>query len=190
MVGEKEEMTIRITNLFQVDDNQITITGTGKNDYLAIDLGELPSVTINGVGYALANLHVDEIHLDGGAGVDTLQLVGNRADEQALVSTESVELKSAKFRVVATDVEDVALHSGGGQDVIDLIGSLTEDLLVATATEASLKSNSHVVTARGFMRVTANGNGGSDVAYLHGTQSDDVFMPTSIVAHWRAMVLQ
>src|SRR4029450_5522833 len=99
------------------------------------------------------------VHIDGGAGYDSVTLVGGATAETATVRPGSIELVAGGLSATATSVESTRV-TGSILDAAILYDSAGADRLDANVASTTLSGPGFTSRAEGFGHLTINAHAG------------------------------
>jgi hypothetical protein len=168
--GSNSGVDFRLTNLVAFAGSTVDAAGTAANDAFSYSTATRQLV-VNGVVYSAPS--ATTVRIDGGAGDDTVLLIGSAAAETATFRPGSVQLVGGGISAVATGVESTRVL-GSPLDAALLYDSTGRDRLEAGVTSTMLAGPGFVSRAEGFGHVTIYATaGGGDWALLTGSTGDD-----------------
>jgi hypothetical protein len=154
-----------------IQGHTATIVGTSGADEFVWNASSPQQITIGGVRYELAGVTV--IQISGGAGRDTLTLVGSSAAEQVRLRAGSAEFSGGGSSLSAAGVETTRFW-GGASDQAWLFDSAADDHLEASPAQARLTGGGFERFAAGCGAVNASATGGGrDTALLRDSAGAD-----------------
>ncbi len=168
--GTNSDVDFRLTNLVSFAGSTVDVAGTAANDTFAYS-GATRQLIVNGVTYDTPS--ATTVRIDGGAGYDSVTLVGGAAAETATLKPGSVAMVGGGLSAIATSVESTRVL-GSAIDTALLYDSAGRDHLAATTTTATLTGSGYRSSVEGFGSVTINATaGGGDTALLTGSAGSD-----------------
>jgi len=160
--GEQDNLGLRVTNLVEINNDQILVRGTDGSDAFAFVAGDSHLVSVNGVEYAFAAEQVTGIRFEGGKGDDRISVTGSAQREQAILAKEQLTFNSATYRLTAADVQHVVVDGGGGYDFATFKDSVGDDLFVTSAKRSAMSGRGFSNEARGFEMIKAEASAGGN----------------------------
>ena len=172
LTGQNSNVGVTLTNLIDVQGDQIDVRGTSNDDSFSVQLGASVQLSVNGVSYSFAGNRA--VSISGGAGRDSLELTGSRESESITWRGEQLSLQNGQIRVDATNLERLDVRGGGGQDRATLFGSAGNDSFEGLPDRALLETSQTHFTLVDFDEITVDATqGGVDVATLRDSSGDD-----------------
>jgi hypothetical protein len=172
----KVVVTIDEPPAFQLQNGQLTVTGTSQSDAFAFIAGTPDQVSLNGSTYTLDPALVQTVLYVGNGGSDTVQLTGDTNGDVVQLLPGSGRLISGALVVDVTGVGSIYAYGGSG-DAAVLSDSASDDTFISSGNIQSLKGPGFVSEAIGFPTVYARaGAGGKDVAYLTDSVGGSTFV--------------
>ena len=189
--GSAQDVTLRVVNLFDLDDGVLTVPGTGEDDLFELTRGDIVVIRINGEEHQIPAVDVDEVVFDGMGGYDTAILISAdpSADDSAELWPDHGTFTSAGVVTTLTDVESINIDGGEGNDTVVIHDSAGDDDLYARAATAAQPVSSITVTdfdyegasfvptyshsVDNFENLTAKSTGGVDIASFFDSDGDD-----------------
>ena len=181
VMGTNSDVDFRLSNLVSINGTTVVVNGTAGDDVFAFTAGSNHLVTVNGVTHSFAANSITGVNFDGGAGNDTINMIGTTGYDTAYLYVGSATLNGTGYTVNATSVEDVTVNSGGGSNErAYLFDSAGDDTLTIRPNSATLSGAGYSSTAVGFGRSTAySAAGGNDEAYFYDSNGIDKFIANS-----------
>lgn len=171
--GERSGVDLKLTNLVQREGTLLSVSGTDGDDLIRIETGNATTVTVDGTVYQFSNTEVRRIELDGGAGNDSIQMIGNNGYDWVTVSDAGVTWNRWNLNVRAQNFESIRAEGTGGPDRLTVIGSEGDDSFHVAAGRVGFEGGGKQLDARGFRDISIQGGGGEDHAELYGTTGRD-----------------
>lgn len=182
--GEVEDYFTLTTNpLLTIDGDCWNFHGTAGDDRVVVNLSNR-TVRVNGVVFTLLS-DAEQITIDGGAGQDSLTLIGTAGDEVVELRPGDVRLlfSASGLTLHGFDCESCSVVGNGGRDSVTFFDSADVDRFVGRTTFARMYRPEYDNVAIGFATVSGRSTaGGLDVAYLFDTAGDDLFTSSSDTA--------
>lgn len=172
--GSNSAVTLRITNLVSQAGGTTHVYGTAESDVLTF--AAPGKISVNGVSYTAATKTVS---FEGGAGVDSIELLGSKKKDQLVARPHSGQLKGGGYQADFDSIEHVRVNGVKGKDVATLYDSAGNDSLTGTKGRVTLTGVGYSVEVVNFSKVSAYASQGIDSAQLHGTSKKDKLKVTS-----------
>jgi hypothetical protein len=162
--GANTNVDVKLTNVVHQSGDTVTITGTDADDVFQFAAGVKNVVVVNGVSYEFDPAKVKNIVLDGGAGANSVSLVGSAGADVANFAPGSGSLSGAGYSVKVKNFTAISVNGGGGADVATLHDSVLGDHLTVDGDWANLANDIGLaVSLQKFGKVTASSTaGGAD----------------------------
>jgi hypothetical protein len=178
VMGVNNDVDFRLSNLVSISGTTVMVSGTDGDDLFSFSAGDNHVVTVNGVTHSFAANSITGVSFDGGAGVDTIEMVGTSGYETAHLHVGVATLSGAGYTVSAANVENVTINSGGGSNErAHLYDSASDDTLTIRPNQATLSGTGYSHSVLGFGRISAYSNaGGVDEAHFFDSQGVDKFI--------------
>lgn len=178
--GTANGLTLRLTNLVSQSGTTVNVGGTSGNDAFLFQSGAVPAVNVNGVLYIFSPTKATQFNLSGGAGSDSLILLGTAGNDAASLSPNQAVLRGTGFQAGATQFESITVNGNGGSDLVEFFDSTGNDTFYANPQYAILTGTGFANIANGFNRVTAYASGGNDIANFNDSAGNDTLTATPI----------
>jgi len=181
VMGTNTDIDFRLSNLVSISGSTVLVEGTSGDDEFGFMAGSTHTVVVNGVTYLFAANSISGVSFDGGAGSDTINMVGTTASETASLHVGNVTLSGVGYTATAASIEDVTIHSGGGSNErAYLFDSESDDTLTIRPNHAILSGANYSNAVVGFERVVAYSvAGGADEALFYDGNGIDKFIANS-----------
>ncbi len=181
--GTSGAVDVRATNMLSRQGRSVLVVGTPGPDQILVAAGATPSITVNGVTYALAATDVEQVIVDGLDGHDQTTLIGSAQPDRAQLRPGQAVLQSECYRLEARNVEQVLVFGGGGSDEAALYDSPGRDTLVAFPRKATLSGAGFSCQVEDFPVIHAYATaGGKDTATLYDSPGSDLLVATASYA--------
>jgi hypothetical protein len=158
----------------------VTVEGTSEGDSIVVTPGTPGGawhvVDVNSTILTFDPAVVNEIHINGLGGSDSITIHGSDQNETVTIRPGSVDAAGQTYAVYATSVETVNVDAGGGSDRADFIGSPGSNRLYSYADYARLSDSPRTFSNRadGFDIVNVDAPGtGRDYAFLYDSPQND-----------------
>lgn len=176
VTGTNSDIDFRITNLVSQSGNAVAVGGTAGNDTYWFDVGvTLRSLSVNGTGYTFTRAAAATFNFDGGAGIDTITIVGTAKKETAQLQYGYTSLTGTGISVVAFGMENATINGGGGADVVAIYDSAGSDSLGMYNGYSAMTGTGYSLVATAFKTATAHSYIGTDTAHVYDTSGNDTF---------------
>lgn len=176
VTGTNSDIDFRITNLVSQSGNAVTVGGTSSNDAYWFDVGVTQrSLSVNGTGYYFTRAASATFNFDGGAGSDSITIVGTAKKEAARLQYGYTSLTGTGISAIAVGMENATVNGGGGADVVALYDSSGNDSLGMYNGYAAMTGSGYSLVATAFKTATAYSYIGTDTAHVYDTSGNDTF---------------
>lgn len=144
--------------------SEVVVQGGNGDDYFRFEAGAaVHTITLNEETRQYPAAEVTSIRFDGGLGIDTVELIGISAQDQADLSPKTAVLQGAGYTMVVTASESISIRSTGPGDEVRWSDSPVDDVLRAEPSSARLDAFHSSQEVAGFRRVVAlSQRGGQD----------------------------
>lgn len=157
----------------------VVAVGSADNDTVELELGlQQHRLDFSGFEYTFDASVVREIRIGGGAGTNTIRIVGSGLEDNGSAIGATGRLTSASYTALSFSFQSTTLDGGGGNDYAQVYGSDAADNLQGLPDSTVLVTPDNTLTATSFDRVDAYGRGGYDYAQVYGTDQSDHFGAT------------
>jgi len=173
--GQDEPSPLRWTG-----QSTLVVHGSQDAERIVVNLNSPMTITINSVVHQV-DRRIESLTIEGGAGNDTLEIIGSGGDERltaraALPTSQeaSANLTSPGFTGDFHSFETVIFRGGGGNNRASFYDSVGNDTLEAAPDTATFRGSGFEFVAIDVASVYAYGTGGgSDTAYLYDSPDND-----------------
>ena len=175
VLGSNVEVDFRLSNLVAISGTTVLVEGTSEDDQFSFAAGGTHTISVNGVSYDFAATSITDVQFDGGAGADSIVIIGTSAYEEATLHFGSAVVVGTGYAVDAQNVEQVRFYGVGGGDRAYMFDSSGDDVFV-------MRPNYGLVQGEGFegrvydcYRIYAYASEGYDNAYLYDSDGNDIY---------------
>ena len=174
MVGESDNVDVRVTNIVRQDGGDVYVKGTRQADRVRIKIGDQVEMNVNGTRYSFARTELDSIEVRGRGGKDTLRIEGSNRTEIANMFGRRVELKSGGLEISGRSADSIYIDGNGGNDRVHIKDTANVDYLNAKNEWARLHSSKHSNTVNDFEQIKVESRSGNDKANFDGVNPNSV----------------
>ena len=158
---------------------QVIVQGGNGDDVFRFQAGTTNhTVTLNDQTQQFPANEVTSIRFDGGLGRDTVELIGNSAQDQVDLSPKAARLQGAGYTVQVTASEDISVRSTGPGAEVRWLDSPVDDRLIAEPTSARMQAFHYRQEVSGFQRIVATSQQGGEDRLLRASVLDYVLEQT------------
>jgi subtilisin-like proprotein convertase family protein len=185
MIRAGEELYLRVhrvapirllaVNLLEIQPGKVVLKSTPGSDDIALQLGEILLLEINGLTYRLLPEQSLQLVVTGGGGEDRVRVDGSNLSETFVYRDNSLRVSSSLYQCQITGVARLEIDAFGGSDVAWLYDSPGNDLFQSSAESASWILGSGVtIQLRNFEKIHALATrGGKDEAQVWDAPGKD-----------------
>jgi subtilisin family serine protease len=176
VLGTNADVDFRLTNLVSLSGTTVNVAGTAGNDLFSFTAGTTHSLTVNGTAYTFASFAVNGFSFNGGAGSDSIYLIGTTGNETATLQSTSASFVGTGFTTTAAGTESITVYGGGGADRVNFYDTTGIDRYVGKRNLSRMTGTGYSHTAYMFNTAYAYSNaGGVDLAEIYDTPGNDHF---------------
>ena len=161
---------------FIQDGSTVRVLGTDGDDIVEVLIGTTSLLTINGTSHTLPD-DFETLEIDGGAGQDTLKLIGSPSNESIVLRPNLAQLVGNDSQVRAIAFESVTSDGGGGEDVGRLYGSAGADHLTLGPGWGQMTGSGFSLELAAVNEIHGIGDAADgDTAEMNDSPNDDKFI--------------
>lgn len=158
---------------------QVVVQGGSGDDVFRFQAGTINhTVTLNDQTQQFPASEVTSVRFDGGLGRDTVELIGNSAQDQLDLSPKTATLQGAGYTVQVTASEHISVRSTGPGAQVRWLDSPVDDRLSAQQTSARMDAFHYRQEVSGFQRIVATSQQGGEDRLLRAAVLDYVLEQT------------
>ncbi len=158
---------------------QVVVQGGNGDDVFRFQAGTTNhTVTLNDQTRQFPAAEVTSVRFDGGLGRDTVELIGNSAQDQLDLSPKTATLRGPGYTVQVMASENISVRSTGPGAEVRWLDSPVDDRLSAEQTSARMQAFHYRQEVSGFQRIVATSQAGGEDRLLRAAVLDYVLEQT------------
>ena len=176
LAGTATDVDLRLSNLVEQVDGEVTVYGTAGNDTRKFSVSASYMVTVNGVEYDFDKTTTNTFHFLGGTGMDQVYLYDTPGDEIFEGWSDHTSFSGDGFTVESQQMDAVYAYAReGGTDKAFLRDSSSDDKFKGYHDLALLRGGGVYRRAKFFDEVHAYASDAEDTAIFYDTDGNDKF---------------
>lgn len=177
LAGDAASAELRLVNLVAQNGSDVTIYGTDGDDELMFQGSTTCWLSIAGIEYTFGPAGTLSFAFDGGAGYDTVVLIGSNGSDVGVLRTAAAYLAGTGYQFSAARVEARTVDGAGGADLVRFYDSAGNDNVWGNPDEMILSCGADYARAVGCESVHVFATaGGYDYAELTGSAENDALI--------------